>query len=131
MPSQLRKVAAALGAAAILAVSAMPVQADLVGVPAEPPALSESEQTTLAQNPDLAALAAVNPWALRLVLNALASPPAPTRSKDVLRLDPADVALLNANPALAQFSSASPEAAAELLALIRSAGRPRAEPAGK
>ncbi|WP_423066944.1 hypothetical protein [Devosia sp. CN2-171] len=96
------------------------------GLVAAPPTLAAeltSEQTTmLERNPALAALAANAPMlqqAFQLIARAAAEPSGSQRG--VEGLDAVDAQLLSENPALLQVWHSSPEASADLLALIKSA----------
>jgi len=104
----------------LLAALAAPAEAGLMGVPATPPPLSSAELSLVAANPLLAQLQADNPWVLRAALAGLEAP-ASGDAKGSLTLGPDDLALIGANPAFADMYRASPEAAADLLALIRTA----------
>jgi hypothetical protein len=92
--------------------------------------LTREELTLLAQNPALAELAAEAPDALtqvfEMIVEAGKTPPNDKRGFE--GLDPVDAQLLGDNPALLQVWQSSPEASADLLALIKSAagggGRP-------
>jgi hypothetical protein len=106
-----------------------------VALAAEPavvdaPALSETEQAWLQENPALADIAASAPERLRYVLDKLAiaiANPSSTRG-GLLQLDDETVRILEHNPALLQACRSSPEASADLLQLIRIAaggGKPR------
>lgn len=100
-----------------------PARGDLGGLPARPPALSAGEMGVLADNPDLASLNDTSPWTLRAVLDALASlPPGAAGNADPDRIKGMDRQLLDRNSALTRIYRASPEAALELLALIKAAG---------
>lgn len=97
------------------------------GLVAAPPTLAAeltSEQTTmLERNPALAALAANAPdmlqQAFQLIARAAAEPSGSQRG--VEGLDAVDAQLLSENPTLLQVWHSSPEASADLLALIKSA----------
>jgi hypothetical protein len=106
-------------------------RADLVGQPAHPPQLSAVEAAMLERNPALQPLATEAPWALRTVLNALAQSRrgGVSSSTDMSGLNRDDAAVLNQNPALREVWRSSPEAAADLLALIRAAAASGDRPA--
>lgn len=113
----------ALILATVIAMTPDGARADLVGVPIRPPPLDAAEQQILELNPDLALLAESAPWVLRRALTNFANAP-----KDMgepagwgIEVGPAESRLLGRNPALQVIYQASPEAAAELLALIRTA----------
>jgi hypothetical protein len=97
-----------------------PAAANLTGLPAVPPPLTATEHDILAHNPDLSALAADHPWVLRAVLDELAAPPI-AGSKATISIDADEMVILRTNPALMVVYNAAPDAAADLLALIRSA----------
>ena len=83
--------------------------------------LSEAEQVWLQENPALAEVAMVAPGQLREILDRLAdalSNPSSTRG-GLPPLDEGTVRVLETNPALMQAWRSSPEAAADLLRLIR------------
>jgi hypothetical protein len=103
---------------------ASPARADLAGFPEQPPRLTVAQHQVLKSNPDLAVLAETVPWAVRQALSIIARVPkdAQTSGWDV---NAADAKIVGRNPALATIHQASPEAAAELLALIREAASSR------
>lgn len=110
--------------ATVIAMTPATARADLLGSPAQPPPLDAAELHILEENPDLAPLAEAAPWALRRALTSLAG-----ASRDMggaigvpEGISGEDVQLFGRNPALVVIHQASPEAAAELLALIRAAG---------
>jgi hypothetical protein len=118
---------------ALLAVTLLlPVQAhaDLLGSPSAPPALTAAQQQLVSQNPGLADLEKRNPWLLRSVLHALNRSPrdAYGGTYDFDGLGSHEIGVLNRNPALLQIWSASPEAAADLLALIKAASSSGGKP---
>lgn len=85
-------------------------------------------QAVLSENPDLEALEKTWPWLVRSTLaEAARSGEVPKGGGPSLDgLDDASISLLQRNPALMQVYQASPDAAAELLALIKAAagGKP-------
>lgn len=109
--------------AALVVMAPVAARADLAGAPAQPPPLQLAEQQVLEANPDLAAIAGTAPWALRRVLSHLSAAPRDMNGPALWRdeTDPENSRLLGRNPALQVIYQASPEAAAELLALIRTA----------
>jgi hypothetical protein len=105
---------------------AWPAHADLAGVPEQPPPLTAVEREMLASNPDLEGLAESAPWMVRRALSILAVAPKDAQiSGWTDPLNAADARIVGRNPALVTIQQASPEAAAELLALIRAAGTGR------
>ncbi len=85
--------------------------------------LTREEIRLLAENPALANLAADDPDLLKQAFEIIAGA-AKVPSNDqrgVEGLDPVDAGLLGENPALLQVWHSSPEASADLLALIKSA----------
>src|SRR5690606_22349462 len=99
---------------------------DLVGFPEQPPPLTAVEHRMLESNPDLARLADSAPWMVQRALSILAvAPKGATTSGWADALNAADAIIVGRNPALVTIQQASPEAAAELLALIRAAGTGR------
>jgi hypothetical protein len=102
----------------------LPALADLASRPPSPPALDSGQQAVVANNPDLATLGETSPWTLRTVLARIAESPRikGSPSADLAPLNSADAAFMDRNPALLNVYQASPEAAADLLALIKAAG---------
>lgn len=103
---------------------AQPVAADIVGFPAAPAPLTAAQAAVVEANPDLKGLSDSAPWLLRSVLAKIETPTAPngTSKSGLDDLNSTDLEILERNPALLQVWNASPEAAAELLALIKAAG---------
>jgi hypothetical protein len=105
---------AAIVGLSMLAMGSAPILAETV-------ALTEAEQVTVADNPALQELgdSAVLRQALDLIAAALKE--ARTGRGGLGELEREDVELLGRNPALLQVWQSSPEASADLLALIRAA----------
>jgi hypothetical protein len=121
-----RRVAGVLALATVVACAAVSsARADLAGNPGTPPALTQADADVLAANPDLAGLEEANPWTLRVVLSTIAAAragqlPSTNSTKGVL--DATDSALVARNPGLRDVYRGAPDAAVDLLALIRAAG---------
>lgn len=105
------------------AIAFLVLAAGLLAAPAHALDLTREQLTLLAQNPALAEMAAETPDALpqafELITEAAKTPPNGERGFE--GLDPMDAQLLGDNPALLQVWQSSPEASADLLALIKSA----------
>lgn len=91
---------------------------------------NEGETVLLNSNPVLAEIAVVSPLQLRQILDGLAEVLAnPSKTRGGLdQLDEETILLLEQNPALLEAWRSSPEASADLLALIRIAaggGKPK------
>lgn len=111
--------------ALVIAVAlAQPAAADILGFPAAPAPLTTVQAAVVEANPDLKSLSESAPWLLRSVLTKIETPTAPngTSKSGLEDLGSTDLEILARNPALLQVWTASPEAAAELLALIKAAG---------
>src|SRR5262249_24177497 len=118
-----RKHPAALAIA--LAFLSAPAAAELRGSPEGPPVFTAAEVAVIIRNAVLAALIQDNPWAVRRVLDALASvrtTPDNASKEAVGSAAPADITLDPvANPDLDPRRRASPEALLDLLRLLKEA----------
>ena len=119
-----------------LVLSFASAQADLVGRPATPPPLTPAEQAVVLANPVLARLADSNPWVVRAALDDLAAAQRSGAGERDVRgelnmLGASDAELVSSNPALRKILQASPEAAVDLLALIRAAAGKGSGPSSK
>jgi hypothetical protein len=133
MPSPRNKRRQLLGArwlavAVALAASIAPAFADLVGSPATAPPLSATERALVAANPALADIESRDAWVLRTALDDIDAAARGTLAEprgSFVGLDPADADTIGKNPALLEVYRSAPEAAVDLLALIRAAGGKR------
>ena len=116
-----------LAAALAIALAALsePAAAELRGTPEEPPVFTAAEVAVISRNAVLAALIQDNPWAVRRVLDALASvrtTPDNASKGAVGSAAPADATLDPvANPDLDQLRRVSPEALLDLFRLLKEA----------
>jgi hypothetical protein len=128
-PSRLPQALAALVLLVITPIVALDrANADLIGSLEGAQTLTADQMAILDKNPDLEALEGDNPDIVRAVLGKLTALRAERSgadetisrgSLDTLTVD--DVQLLGRNPALLEIWRAAPEAAVDLLALIRAA----------
>jgi hypothetical protein len=118
-----RKHLAAL--AIVLAALSEPAAAELRGTPEEPPVFTAAEVAVITRNAVLATLIQDNPWAIRRVLDALASvstTPNNGSKRAVGSAAPADATIDPlANPDLDQLQRVSPEALLDLFRLLKEA----------
>lgn len=107
-----------------------PAHADLVGSMTSPPALTDAERETIAANSVLSNLEQRHPWVLRMALNEIADAAADRLSLEdgsnpqvaPRSADDYEMRIIQSNPGLESIWRSSPEAAVDLLALIRAAG---------
>ncbi|MGY2995043.1 hypothetical protein ACVWWD_003850 [Mesorhizobium sp. URHB0026] len=115
---------------ALICATLAPAHADLVGSMTSPPALTDAERETVAANPVLAHMEERHPWLLRMALNEVADAAADRLSLKDASTAPAvprsaddyEMRIIQSNPGLESIWRSSPEAAVDLLALIRAAG---------
>lgn len=111
-------------AALIVFASATGTLADLRGVPDRPPLFTAEELALLETNPALADVAWTNPFLVRTLLDDLERANAADQEPGMLeQIDDAGKSLIEANPALDRGLRSSPEAALDLIKIIKEAAK--------